>query len=425
MRTLQTQSPEKNEIAEATHSDSMPSFQPPEFALKASEGGEMEGEMAPQAENSGPIQEVEVSGVVEDGIPEEAWAIANQPEQIAALEQQDESETQQHSKDGGPIQGFFGKIWGGIKKGVKWVGNGIKNVGKSIARGAKKVWNGVKTGAIWAWGGVKTIAKAIGNYGWDVIKSGGALVYDFVRKAPGRIFEVIKHLGKGAFGVLKFVWDGIKTAVTNPKGLGKWFMDGILGGAAWTGRLIGKLLDVISIGEIFDFVSQIIKFNSRTLSGAEVSEAQKVFGNSISYWQVRIDQASLIAKIGAWFQKSTGMGVTTFHTINFNRKISTAPGNGDMSWLIHELTHVAQYEARGSQYLGEAIYAQATDGYNYGGPTGLAGKSFSDFNREQQGDIAEDYYEGVLFNNKSSGVPGPSDLATYQPLIDQLRAGQI
>ncbi len=72
---------------------------------------------------------------------------------------------------------------------------------------------------------------------------------------------------------------------------------------------------------------------------------------------------SLIARIGAKINRCSGMGITTFHTINFNRKINTAAGNSEMKWLIHELTHVAQMKYVGSQYLIEAIHAQASLGY--------------------------------------------------------------
>jgi hypothetical protein len=93
------------------------------------------------------------------------------------------------------------------------------------------------------------------------------------------------------------------------------------------------------------------------------------------------------------------MGVTTAHTINFNKKIAAAPGNGDMAWLIHELGHVAQYTYVGIQYMGEAIHAQATGGYAYGGGAALAGKKLSDFNREQQADIMRDYYRLVVYGS--------------------------
>jgi hypothetical protein len=51
--------------------------------------------------------------------------------------------------------------------------------------------------------------------------------------------------------------------------------------------------------------------------------------------------------------------------------------------------------------MGEAIHSQATVGYNYGGGAALAGKSLSDFNREQQADILKDYYRLVLYGSSS------------------------
>lgn len=283
--------------------------------------------------------------------------------------------------------GFFGSLWKGIKK-----------VGKAIGKGA----------------------KAVGKWGWNVLKAGGAWVWDLFTKAPLRLWRIIDHLGSGAVGIVKWLWHGIKT-VRGIKSFAQWIWSGFLSGAAWVGRLITKLLDVIGIGEIMDLLWQIIKFNTRTLSSTEIAEAKKVFGSSISYWQVRIDEYSLIAWIGSLFSGGGGMGVTTFHTINFNHKIKTAPGNSDMAWLIHELTHVSQYEHVGSQYIGEALHAQATGGYGYGGEAGLlaafaAGKHLRDFNREQQGDIARDFYLAL-----TSGRP----TTAYDPFIAELRAGKL
>jgi hypothetical protein len=156
----------------------------------------------------------------------------------------------------------------------------------------------------------------------------------------------------------------------------------------------------------------VVKFNTRTLTQAEKTEAEKVFGSSISYWQVRIDEYSLIAIIGSLFSGGGGMGVTTFHTINFNRKLSVAPGNTDMAWLIHELVHVSQMEHVGMQYLGEAIHAQATAGYTYtfGEP------HLRDYNREQQADIVKDYYIAL-----SAGT----STAAYTTYIAELRNREL
>jgi len=72
-----------------------------------------------------------------------------------------------------------------------------------------------------------------------------------------------------------------------------------------------------------------------------------------------------------------------------------------MSWVIHELTHVWQYQTMGWDYLFKAWRAQKKMGaevYDFGGEEGLRkhiqkGGKFKDFNLEQQGDIVKTYYE--------------------------------
>jgi hypothetical protein len=89
--------------------------------------------------------------------------------------------------------------------------------------------------------------------------------------------------------------------------------------------------------------------------------------------------------------------------------------------MVHEMTHVYQYERAGSVYLGQAIHAQATIGYGYGGAAGLrtaqaTGKHYRDFNREQQAQIAQDFY--------AQGAD-PVALPDYAPFIAELKAGQL
>lgn len=310
--------------------------------------------------------------------------------------------------------GFFGRLWGGVKKAAKAVAGAAKWT-------AGKVWGGV---------------KAVGKWGWDVLKSAGAVVWSRIVDFPERIWRLIKHMGSGVAGLASSLWEGLKLAVKlDFKGFGKWFVDGIVSGAAWVGRLIGKLVDLVGVGELWDLLFQIIKFNTRSLTSGEKSEAQKVFKNSISYWQVRVDEYSLIAMIGSLFSGGGGMGVTTFHAINFNQKITAAPGSTDMRWLTHELTHVSQYEHVGAQYIGGAIHAQATTGYNYNGPGALwrpsthvapntLGRHFREFNREQQGDIAADYYYS-LYHNVHPKYGFALTTTDYEPVIDELRDGKL
>jgi len=176
---------------------------------------------------------------------------------------------------------------------------------------------------------------------------------------------------------------------------------------------VSKVFDIIKFPLILEFSWQKLKVNTRGLSPIEKEEALKVFGTSINLSKVRIDEHSLISWIGAKINKCEGMGVTTFYTINFNRKIKPAKGNPDMKWLIHELAHVAQMQHSGSKYLLEAIHAQKTNGYRY-----LLGEKIHlrDYNREQQASIIADYYIKCCSGNSTSA---------YEPYIRELREGKL
>ena len=208
-------------------------------------------------------------------------------------------------------------------------------------------------------------------------------------------------------------------------GIGDWVRRGARSMAAWLGRLITKTIDLVSFGEIVDLLTMVFKVNTRGLTQVEIQEARKVFGDSISYWRIRLDEWSLLAHLGRWMaERRFGaahdhMAVTVFSTIHFSRRIHPEPGNPDMGWLIHELAHAAQMEHVGSQFMGEAVYDQGVAGYDYGGPKALAGRDLKDFNREQQGDIAKHYYLSLY--DKLEVTEG--EKKDYERLVQQLRKG--
>lgn len=179
------------------------------------------------------------------------------------------------------------------------------------------------------------------------------------------------------------------------------------------GWIITKVLDFCAFPELMDRLWQVTKPETRDLSAVEEQEARSIFGNRIDYRKVRIDEASFIAWTRAKLKRCSGMGVTTFHTINFTRKLNTAPGNSDMKWLVHELTHIAQMEHTGSQYMVEAFRAHVNEGYAY---RPGARKHFREYNREQQACIVADYYV-ASFSGGST--------AAYDPYIAELRAGEL
>lgn len=209
----------------------------------------------------------------------------------------------------------------------------------------------------------------------------------------------------------------MKGAITRDGQEGKSFHKGMRASllflTVWIGRIVAKILDICSFPEFMDFLWQAVKPNTRRLTQVEEQEARKVFGDSINYRKVRIDENSLIAWLGAKRHRCSGMGITSFRTINFNKRIKTAPGNSHMKWLIHELAHVSQMEHIGSRYMIEASYARATEGYGYV----LGAKPhFYDYNREQQASIAADYYIALISGRSTDA---------YDPYIAELLAGDL
>jgi hypothetical protein len=317
---------------------------------------------------------------------------------------------------GSGIVGTLGFMWDGLKGAAGHVWNGLVGALGWLGEGASGlfnwVWDGMKRGASWA--------RRVLSGDWAALREGLAGALDW--------------LGDGFKGLISWGWEGLEAAgiwiAEGAAGVGRWLLDGFLAGAAWTGRLIAKLADLVGMGEIADLIGQLFKLGTRELTPGEVSIAHGVFLDTIDYGQVRVDENSLIARIGAHFSggHGTGMGVTLFHTINFNRKVTASAASEDAGWLVHEMTHVWQYEHVGGQYIGEAIHAQATVGYKYGTSTRWeddgngtfladqrrAGATFASFNREQQGDITSHYYM-----RKSNG----KDVTDWQPYIDDVRAG--
>lgn len=201
---------------------------------------------------------------------------------------------------------------------------------------------------------------------------------------------------------------------------------------AWGINLLAYLFDMLLLPEAIDSFWQLLKPRSRSLNALELAEAKKVFGDLFPYQQVRIDEHSLIAIMGAAAQKASQMGVSTFYTINFSRRLHTylplsdPAAAADMGWLIHELVHVAQMHFVGSRYMWEAIAAQhSPQGYDYGKPAQLTQYPLQHFNREQQGDIVRHYYDYVLCENTSSYIKNYYQATYYQHHIAQLREGQL
>jgi hypothetical protein len=174
---------------------------------------------------------------------------------------------------------------------------------------------------------------------------------------------------------------------------------------------------------------------TRRLTPTEIHEASLVFQGGLQTDVLSVAEAAAWPNwppvVAAWLRgqppPSTNNAITLGNRCYFPIILHTSPeeiaaGNlVDMAWLIHELTHSWQSQHDGPRYLLEALYAQLRYGpsvYDYGGETGLvqaalAGKRFNEFNREQQGDIARDYYVRT-----KQGL----DTTAWLPYVDVLRS---
>jgi len=175
---------------------------------------------------------------------------------------------------------------------------------------------------------------------------------------------------------------------------------------------------------VFEKINRLVSRVS-ALTSVEISTAKSTLGeDTIDYTNVRVAEGGLVGLI---LKIRGNPAITMFHTINFPSNGSCMrndPENG-LDTVIHELTHIIQFERLGSKYICESLIAQDTDGYDYGGKDGLAramneGKHFKDYNREQQASIAEDYFK---LSAKTDPPEEETYLKAYRYFINELRNG--
>ena len=187
-------------------------------------------------------------------------------------------------------------------------------------------------------------------------------------------------------------------------------------------RVVFKLADLLRLPRLFEVVWALLVRRSR-LTEHEISTASAVLGDeAIRYGAVRIAQGGILRLA---FRLNRGRAFTTFHTINL--PLTGAHTRSDLSLLVHELVHVYQFETVGSVYIPEALRAQRTEGYSYGGWEGLvkkreAGSPYGAFNREQQAQIAQDYLRYVIDTPRPETDPVRQ---AYEHFIPELQNGDL
>jgi hypothetical protein len=271
----------------------------------------------------------------------------------------------------------------------------LRTVGRASARATTSVagWTGDRVGDLATWAA------------------------HLIRDLPVRAGRLALTLWAGVLGLV-FLVPAVARAWRNGRwsGLKAWARAGLLHTGGWLATLITRLLDLIGLPELLDFLWRTASHMS-PLTGAEIAVASRILGPTALRWgDVRVAQGGFL---GLWYRLKGDRAFATFYTVNLPLTGPHARENLDI--LIHELVHVFQYERVGSVYGAESLYAQRTDGYNYGGAEGLRqalsrGKHFCAFNREQQASIVQDYYLQLCHG---------WDATDYEPFIAEMRAGKF
>jgi Ca2+-binding RTX toxin-like protein len=279
------------------------------------------------------------------------------------------------------------------------------------------VWNTTVNVLAFPFKTAAAAAKFLTDKAGDGIKAALSLV---LPDAVGELFnEFIDSIGEKVQGIVEREIQYIKNL---PSRVGRTAED-LFSDELWKNFGGWALKNSVNIAELWgiperaETLADLIKLNTRPLTDREKTLARSVFGNSINLEIVQIDEwsyGSLIA-YAVGNDATEPRPFTTFNTINSWWEMDDAT-------LIHELTHVWQYQHGGAIYIPEALGAQQSSGftgtyppgidegnipgYRYGGYTELEkrmahGGKLSGFtygnnntpNHEQQATIVEDYYK--------------------------------
>lgn len=308
--------------------------------------------------------------------------------------------------------------WEGIKGGLQWVWGGISGLGSHITRGLRGLWNHIGEGIS-------------GAMSWlqEGLQSGAAWAVNFIQNPSlDALFEGLSGLvswgADGLRGFAQWGFEGLSALAVWIKdgaiGFANWLWDGFTSGLEWLGRMALHILEAFGLGELLMVIWGIL-FRMRKLTSDEIAASQLVHPpGMIPYDLIRVDDNSLISMIG-------GAAVTTMHVIH------VPEGGISIDVMVHELTHVAQYEAVGAVYMAEAIHAQTKYGRTGGVGSGSAydyeregpledqrsaGATFSSLNRESQAELVQDYYVALTSSP-------PLDTTHLDPYIQDMQNGNF
>ena len=179
-------------------------------------------------------------------------------------------------------------------------------------------------------------------------------------------------------------------------------------------EVLFAILDLLGVFDLYAAISNTLTPSIRGLTEEEKHLLRPIFGDSVPWGLVRIDERAWVGPRWA------NLCYVSFYTIN-------SWGPMPLHVLVHEMVHIWQYTRVGAAYIPRALAAQRTAmGYNYGGLGALEkGKGMAAFNYEQQADIIEDAYRLANGYRAQWHGFGPEVLPVYYPYLREIRAAGV
>ncbi len=158
--------------------------------------------------------------------------------------------------------------------------------------------------------------------------------------------------------------------------------------------------------------------------------ASEIFGESINYDEVKINESSSTVEVNQYLSGNTSPRPYVLgNTINSNSELSDEE-------FIHEMMHIYQYQTGGWSYLPDAA---SNPNYDYdhsilervSTDSNLDGQRLQQFGLEQQAEIVKDYFRLTQLTDGGSVTLETGEIVTtenaneylelYQPYIDEIQ----
>jgi hypothetical protein len=247
-------------------------------------------------------------------------------------------------------------------------------------KASTSAWDSVLSALGSAWGGLKNAAGAVFEGIGRAVNAAGRSI----EEAAGKASDLIKDAPSEA-------WQGIRSAAGTVAGL-------LLDLAIRPPIVLGGGL-VHAIGTLFGGSDASRSSTARPLNGGERSLLLEVFGDSLDYNTVTVKRGGIET---VWDTSRTVANTISLTNDNFTRQPEDPLALSDKGrrTLVHEMTHVWQYQHSGLGYMAASLGSQLDAVISHGNRDAAyewnelvdAGVPFERWNPEQQAQAVGDYY---------------------------------